>query len=377
MPLDLTFSDEQNMLRDMVRGVCEQHGSLARLRELEDDPHGFSPDLWRQLGELDLLGVLVPSEYGGLGMTLTDAVVLYEEFGRLLVPSPHFVSAVLAAGILSRAGSVDQRETWLPAIASGSSVVGLAWLEASGGYREGGITATATRRNGKIVVNGAKRHVAFAADCDAFIVVARADSGEVELFVVPASSAGITMTQKMTIGSDAQYDVTFDNVEIDEAAQLCSGGWATLDAALTDGAILLAAQAIGGARYTLDITVEYAKVRQQFDKPLGAFQALAHDMANALTAIDGGEVLVHEAAWARDAGKPFRKLAAMAKLFACDTFRNVTAMAQQIWGGVGFTVEYDVQLYFRRAKQLQISWWDSARLEEIIADEVFAEASSQ
>ena len=126
MPLDLTFSDEQNMLRDMVRGVCEQHGSLARLRELEDDPHGFSPDLWRQLGELDLLGVLVPAEYGGLGMTLTDAVVLYEEFGRLLVPSPHFVSAVLAAGILSRAGSVDQRETWLPAIASGSSIVGLA-----------------------------------------------------------------------------------------------------------------------------------------------------------------------------------------------------------------------------------------------------------
>ena len=228
------------------------------------------------------------------------------------------------------------------------------------------------RGDAGIVVNGTKRHVAFAADCDALVVVARDANDEIELYLVPRDTPGVELTQKMTIASDAQYDVTFNNVTIDAAAQLCTGGWTNLESTLLDGAILLAAQAIGGARYALDITVEYSKVRQQFDKPLGAFQALAHDMANAITAVDGGEVLVHEAAWARDSGRPHRKLAAMAKLFACDTFRDVTAMAQQIWGGVGFTVEYDVQLYFRRAKQLQISWWDSARLEEMIAEEVLA-----
>ncbi len=134
-----------------------------------------------------------------------------------------------------------------------------------------------------------------------------------------------------------------------------------------DGIILAAAQAVGGAQYAMDITVQYAKDRHQFDKPLGAFQALAHYLADATTAVDGAEVLVHEAAWARSEGRSVAKLAPMAKLFACQTFRDVTATAQQIFGGIGFTVEFDIQLYFRRAKQLQITWWDTRYLEELVA----------
>ena len=139
---------------------------------------------------------------------------------------------------------------------------------------------------------------------------------------------------------------------------------------MLDGIVMLAAQAIGGARYALDITVQYAKDREQFDKPLGAFQAIAHYLADAVTAVDGAETLVHEAAWARASGRSNERLAPMAKLFACKTFRDVTAMAQQIFGGVGFTLEYDIQLYFRRAKQLQISWYDDRVLEEMIAASV-------
>ena len=116
--------------------------------------------------------------------------------------------------------------------------------------------------------------------------------------------------------------------------------------------------------------MQYAKDRRQFDKPLGAFQAIAHYLADAVTAVDGAETLVWEAAWARDAGRSHARLAPMAKLFACQTFRDVTAMAQQVFGGVGFTVEYDIQLYFRRAKQLQLSWWDDRYLEELIAADV-------
>ena len=136
---------------------------------------------------------------------------------------------------------------------------------------------------------------------------------------------------------------------------------------MLDGVILAAAQAVGGAAYALEITVQYAKDRQQFDKPLGAFQALAHYLADAATRVDGAEVLVHEAAWARAAGRDVAKLAPMAKLFACDTYRDVTATAQQIFGGIGFTVEFDIQLYFRRAKQLQLSWFDGRTLEELVA----------
>jgi alkylation response protein AidB-like acyl-CoA dehydrogenase len=127
---------------------------------------------------------------------------------------------------------------------------------------------------------------------------------------------------------------------------------------------------VGGARAALDMTVQYAKDRHQFDKPLGAFQAIAHYLADAVTTVDGAETLVWEAAWARTIGRSVARLAPMAKLFACQTFRDVTAMAQQVYGGMGFTLECDIQLYFRRAKQLQLSWWDTRYLEELIASDV-------
>jgi alkylation response protein AidB-like acyl-CoA dehydrogenase len=139
---------------------------------------------------------------------------------------------------------------------------------------------------------------------------------------------------------------------------------------MVDGMVLQAALAMGGAQYALDITVQYAKDREQFDKPLGAFQALAHYLADARTAVDGGTLLVYQAAWARAEGRPVDRLAPMAKLFAGTTFRDVTAMAQQVFGGVGFTLEYDIQLYFRRAKELQISWYDDDHLEELVASAV-------
>ncbi len=136
---------------------------------------------------------------------------------------------------------------------------------------------------------------------------------------------------------------------------------------MLDGIILQAALAAGGAAYALEITVQYAKDREQFDKPLGAFQAISHYLADASTTVEGGAILLHEAAWARANDRPVDRLAPMAKLFNGTTFRDVTAMAQQVFGGVGFTVDYDIQLYFRRAKQLQISWWDDRYLEELIA----------
>ena len=149
-----------------------------------------------------------------------------------------------------------------------------------------------------------------------------------------------------------------------------NAGWKTWDSVMHDGSIVLAALAMGGCERALEITVQYAKDRKQFDKPLGAFQSISHYLADAATAVDGGKTLVYEAAWARSTGRNVARLAPMAKLFACQTYRDVTAMCQQVWGGVGFTLEYDIQLYFRRAKQLQLSWWDTRTLEELIATDV-------
>jgi alkylation response protein AidB-like acyl-CoA dehydrogenase len=354
--VDLDLSEEQEMLQEMVRGVCSTYADLTVVRKMEDDPAGYPPELWDQLSALGLTGLMIPEEFGGSGMSMLDAAVVYQELGRALSPSPHFVSAVMSAGALLRAGKTDL----LPRIATGEEIVTVAWLEPNNGFGEKGVQATAS--GGKIT--GTKWFVPFASTATKLLVLAR-DGSDVGLYLVDPNGAGVEMTQRMTIASDTQYEVKFNGAPGDRIA-----GWDVWADTMLDGIVLLAAQAVGGAQYTLDITVQYAKDREQFDKPLGAFQAISHYLADAATAVDGAETLVYEAAWARDNDGDVARLAPMAKLFACDTFRDVTAMAQQVFGGVGFTVEYDVQLYFRRAKQLQISWYDERTLEEMIATAV-------
>jgi alkylation response protein AidB-like acyl-CoA dehydrogenase len=369
--MDLDLSPEQDMLRDTVRGVCAKHAGLDVVRAMEDDPIGYPDKFWHQLAELGLTGLTIPEEHGGSGMSMLDAVLVYEELGRAIAPSPHFVSSVMSGGVLTVAGTPSARADWLARIAAGEAIVTPAWLEPGRGFGENGVQLSAVPDGDGWRLTGTKRHVAFASAADRLLVLARTDAGILGALVAPGAD-GVTLTQQKTVGSDTQYRVDLDNVRVgpDDVAVPPADGWAAWDAAMQDGIILLAAQATGGARYSLDITVQYAKDRHQFDKPLGAFQALAHYLADAVTTVDGAETLVREAGWARATGRSVTRLAPMAKLFACNTFRDVTAMAQQIFGGVGFTVEYDIQLYFRRAKQLQISWWDTRYLEELVATDV-------
>ncbi len=375
--LDLGFTPEQEMLRETVRGVCRTYCPLSTLRELEDDPVGYPAELWKQLGQLDLIGLLLPEQHGGAGMSLLEGVVLYEELGRSLAPVPHFVSAVLCGGALARAGSAEQQARWLPALTSGEAIFTPAWLEPENGFGAAGVELRAVPDGAGFRLTGTKRHVAFASSDSRLLVLARTVDGpaDVDLFLVDPHAPGVRLTQQYSLAADTQYEVELGDVvaSADDRVGPARSGWATWDAVMLDGVVLLAAQDMGGARRALDITVQYAKDRQQFDKPLGAFQAIAHYLADAVTAVDGGTSLVHEAAWARATGRPVDRLAPMAKLFAGQTYRDVTAMAQQVFGGIGFTVEFDIQLYFRRAKQLQISWWDTRFLEERVASAVLGD----
>jgi alkylation response protein AidB-like acyl-CoA dehydrogenase len=369
--VDLDLSSEQEMLREMVRGVCSTYAPLETVRALEDDPTGFPPDLWKQMAALDLIGLMIPGEYGGSDMSPLEGAVVYMELGRALAPTPHFVSAVMSAGVLLRAGTEEQKREWLPRIVSGDAIVTTAWLEPGNGFGPRGVQMQAVPDGDGFVLEGVKWHVPYASAAAATVVLARTGPGdaEVDLFLVESSTPGVTLAQQLTIGSDTQYEASFSGVRVPASARLghAGSGWATWHETLLDGIVMLAAQAVGGARYALDITVQYAKDREQFDKPLGAFQAIAHYLADAATVVDGAETLMFEAAWAAANGDSIERLAPMAKLFACKTYRDVTAMAQQIFGGVGFTLEYDIQLYFRRAKQLQITWLADRDLEELVA----------
>jgi len=369
--MNLDFSEEQIALREMVRGLCAEHSPPAAVRRMEDDPKGYSDEFWKQQGELGLLGLLIPEEYGGSAQSMLEAALVYEEFGRALAPSPHFASAVLGAGAILAAGSPQQKREWLPRIASGEAILTPAWLEPRRGFGPRGVQLRAEAAGDGYRLSGEKRHVPFASSATRLLVLARtgASDADLGLFLVDPAAAGVSLKQQRSLAADTQYDLRLDGVRVAGESRIgaAGSGWTSWDAVMHDAIILLAACAIGGAERALEITVQYAKDREQFEKPLGAFQAISHYLADAATLVDGGKTLVYEAAWARATGRSVARLAPMAKLFACQTFRDVTAMCQQVWGGVGFTIEYDIQLFFRRAKQLQITWWDTRYLEERIA----------
>ena len=372
--MDLDFTEEHGILRDMVRALCAEHASVEVVRAYEHDARGFPDGLWKQLSEQGLVGILIPESHGGGGQTLLEAAILHEELGRALAPTPHLESAVLAAGAIARAGSAEQKSTWLPRIASGEAVLTPAWLEPRSSFAAKGVQLRAAPDGDGFRLSGTKLHVTFARAADRLVVLARTGEAEnaIDLFLVDPQAPGLTLSQLHNLGSQSVYRVDFENVRVAASDRIGAAGtgWATWQDVMLDGCVLAAAQAAGGARRALEMTVEYAKTRHQFGKPLGAFQAISHYLADAATQLEGGSTLVYEAAWSRSVGKDVSRLAPLAKLFMGHAYRDLTAMCQQVWGGVGFTIEYDIQLYFRRAKQLQMAWWDERELSERVAEVV-------
>jgi alkylation response protein AidB-like acyl-CoA dehydrogenase len=287
--MDLDFTEEQEALREMVRRVCVEHVPVEVVRALDHDPIGYPAEFWKQLGELGLLGILIPEAYGGAEMSMLDAAIVYEEFGRALAPSPHFVSGVLSAGALLAAGSDAQKEAWLPKIASGEAILTPAWLEPDHSARAKGVQLTALADGDSLRLNGTKRHVHFASSASRLVVLARSGPGEddIDLVLVDPNAPGVTLTQQRTLATDTQYRVDFADVVVPAVDRIgaMGSGWSTWRRVMLDGIILAAAQANGGADKALEITCEYAQERQQFGKPLAAFQAISHYLADAATAV--------------------------------------------------------------------------------------------
>jgi alkylation response protein AidB-like acyl-CoA dehydrogenase len=304
---------------------------------------------------------------------MVDAAIVYEEFGRALVPSPHFVTAVLAAGLLGRSANAELRADLLLKIANGDAIISVAAQEPDASFAPSGIATTATSDGAGWRISGVKQHVPYAVAASGLIVLARTDDGRdgagVVAVLVDPTATGVTLTQQLSVASDAQFKVELDDVAVDAGSVVHAPGaaWTAWHDTMLDGITLLAAQAAGAARAALELTVAYANTREQFDRPLAGFQAISHYLADAATTVDGAQTIAWEAAWARSAGRSIEALAPMAKSYACQTYRKVTATAVQIFGGNGFTVEYDIQLYFRRAKSLQLNHWDERYLNELIA----------
>jgi alkylation response protein AidB-like acyl-CoA dehydrogenase len=374
--LDFGFSEEQEMLRQSARGLLEKECPSTLVRRLMDDERGFDPGLWQKFAELGWLGLVIPEESGGAGLSYVDLVLVLEEMGSVVLPSP-FIWTVMFAEAIKRAGSTEQKRSYLPEIAAGKLVATVAWQEPSGSWSADGIAMTARAEGTGFVLDGVKLFVNDGHIADYVLVPARSGGhGEegITLFALDAKLAGITATPLKTMDQTRKLsELKFSGVKANanDIVGSVGGGWKTLTEVLDRGKVMLAAEMMGGAQKVLDMTVDYAKVRVQFGRPIGSFQAVQHKCANMMVDIEGAKSAVYYASWAVSNDHPEAALASsVAKAAASDAYRRVAAEGIQLHGGIGFTWDHDLHLYFKRAKSAEFTFGDGAWNRELIAQAI-------
>jgi alkylation response protein AidB-like acyl-CoA dehydrogenase len=364
--VDFSFSSDQQLLKNSARAFLDEHCKPAQVRALQDDPRGESDALWKEMAQLGWQGLALPERVGGAGLGMVETAVLLEELGRAACPSPYWPT-VLAALAIERAGSEEQKKQWLPSIASGSARASVAFLETG---LDWDVTTTTTRADGagaKRSLTGTKPFVPWASVADLLVVPARGDDG-VALHLVETNARGVSVAP--LVGMDLGTRWATVNLETAAATPLGRAGdaVATYDAILRRAAVGAAGEMLGAARRCLEMSVEYAKVREQFGQPIGAFQAIRHKCADMLVEVENSHSAVYYAAWALDAGAEDAALAAsVAKAYVGDASRKVCGESIQAHGGIGFTWEYDLHLYFKRAKALETMYGDADHHRELIA----------
>ena len=364
--MDFDFTQEQVMLRDLSREFLTRESTPRAVRTLMDDPRGFDDAKWAQLAEMGLPGVTIDAGYGGQGLGMIELALVLDEMGRAAFPSPFFPTVVLAASAIAASGDESQMARYLPDIAAGRTHATLALLEDALAWTPEGVRMVAERRGDEFVLHGTKRFVPWAHVADLILVVARTSADGVTVFAVPAdvsSGAGFSQTPNREMDhTERTSTVSFDGVTVPADAVIgqLDRGWDVIGPTLQRAAIGAAAQMLGAARRCMDMSVEYAKVRQQFGQPIGMFQAIKHTCAEMLLEVENAHAATYYAAWALDAGSDDAPLAAStAKAYVGDASRKVCGSSIQVHGGIGFTWEYDLHLYFKRAKHFEPLYGDA------------------
>jgi alkylation response protein AidB-like acyl-CoA dehydrogenase len=374
--MDFGFSQEQELLRATAHKFLENECTSTFVRARMAEPAGTTDEFWAKLAEQGWLGLVYPEEYGGSGLGFVDLTVLLEEMGRVVMPGPYFSTVLLGGLTILEAGSTAQKKEWLPRIASGAARATLAWTEPSARWDAAGVGATAQLGSGGFVLNGTKLFVPDAHLADVIVVVARTRSGGkaedgIGLFLVPKGTRGLEVTLLPTMDQTRKLcEVKLADVRVPADALLGAGdaGWAALARVVERATVALCAEMCGGAQRVLDMTTDYAKIRIAFGKPIGAYQGVKHQAADMLVDVENAKSLTYYAAWAVDQGGPEAGLAAsMAKAYVSDAYRKVAGAGIQLHGGIGFTWEHDLHLYFKRAKSSEFTFGDAVHHRERVA----------
>jgi alkylation response protein AidB-like acyl-CoA dehydrogenase len=374
--MDFGFNQEQELLRNTARKFFENECTSEFVRARMAEPAGVTDAFWRKLAEQGWLGLIYPEEYGGSGLGFVDLTVLMEEMGRAVMPGPFFSTVLLGGLAILEAGSTAQKKEWLTKLAEGEAKATLAFTEPNARWDAGAVTATARESGGTFTLNGTKLFVLDAHVADVIVVVARTREGKrpeegLSLFLVPRGARGLdvkllpTMDQTRKLCEVALRDVA---VSADAVLGPRDGAWTPLSRVLDRATVALCAEMCGGAQRVLDMTTEYAKIRIAFGKPIGAYQGVKHRAADMLVEVENAKSLTYYAAWAVDENVPEAPLAAsMAKAYVSDAYRRTAGAGIQLHGGIGFTWEHDLHLYFKRAKSSEFTFGDATYHRERVA----------
>ena len=374
----LGVSAEQEELRTSVRRFLADRAPIATVRELMDTTDGLDAAVWKQAGEqLGLQGIAVPEEYGGSGFSFAEQAIVLEELGAALYGGPYLASAVLAATALLASPDEDARKAYLPGVASGEVIATLAFTEEDGSWDPAAIRLAASRESasGSWRLDGRKSFVLDGHTAGLILVVARTGD-DLSLFAVaadagPAGSGGLTRTALPTLDQTRKLArIDFDSVPATLIGSAGDGA-AVLGHTLDVAAVAQAAEQLGGAQRALDMAVEYAKVRHQFGRPIGSFQAIKHRCADLLVEVESLRSAVQYAAAAvAENSAEVPTVASLVKAYASDVYFHVAAENIQIHGGIGFTWEHDAHLYFKRAKASELFLGDASYHREHLAERI-------
>jgi alkylation response protein AidB-like acyl-CoA dehydrogenase len=369
--MNFAFSDEQEELRASVRRFLSEKSPETEVRRLMDTTEGYDPAVWSQMADqLGLQSLTIPEEFGGSGFTYVELLVVLEEMGAALLCAPFFSSVALAANALLTSGDDEAKKSYLPEIASGETIATLAITEDNGKWDFSGIECKAEHKGDGWVLNGHKMFVLDGHVANLVIVAARSAKG-VSLFAVQGDAPGLTRTPLPTMDQTRkQARLEFSDTP---AALIGTDGGAEpgLSKTLDLAAVALAAEQVGGAQRVLDSSVEYAKTRIQFGRPIGSFQAIKHKCADMLLEVESAKSAAYYAAWAAaEDSDELPVVASLAKSYCSEAYFHAAAENIQIHGGIGFTWEHPAHLYFKRAKSSELFLGDPSYHRELLAQRI-------
>lgn len=374
--MDFELNEEQKLIRDSARDFLKTECPKSVVRELEESKSGYSPVLWKKMAELGWMGITVPEEYGGAGLSWLDQAVLFEEFGRAAMPGPMFSTAI-GAQILVEGGTDGQKETYLSKVTSGDLILTLAWEELEVVNNPAFVSTRVVPAGGGYEINGTKLFVPYAQVADLLLVVARTegkpgDENGITVFLVNPKTTGIHLTPVKTIAADKQFRVDFEKVQVSshDVVGEANKGLLLVESVLEKAAALQCVEMVGGAQQELEMTTEYTKTRFQFDRAIGTFQAVQHRLADMYIDANGARWVAYQAVWRLTEGLPAARELAIAKIIANKACQRVAFSAQQLHGGIGVDLDFDLHFYYRRAKAFELKFGTTLQHLELLGSQI-------